>query len=351
WINVDESAPASAEAWSTADQKTYRCDGTDDGRTWLRYQHVIPGQEDWFSLSQGTRVPQVPSRQLISDFTAYNTKRTTRDQFTYPLSGRGVHWVGDLAVECDLSVEGEAGEVVLELVEGGRRFGCALDISSGAATLSIEGDSTLGSPRAETKVRGPGRYKLRFANVDDQLRLWVDGREVEFDSATTYQPLGNFVPTEADLLPAGIASRGVPVEIRRLRLLRDLYYIAYSSDVNAFAQPLADFDLVQTFGMRPTAKDFDQLLSRPEYWSVFNDFRSVEFRLDEGEFLALGDNSGESKDSRLWAMEDGVGPEVPRNLLIGKALFIYWPHSENRVPGTNIPFPFFPNFMRMKVIR
>ena len=191
---------------------------------------------------------------------------------------------------------------------------------------------------------------MRFANVDDQLRLWVDGREMEFNSATTYEPLGNHVPREEELLPAGSASRGARLAIQRLRLLRDWYYIAYSSDVNAFAQPLADFDF-RTSGIQPTAKAIDLLLSTPEYWSVFDDFRFVEFKLREGEFLALGDNSGESKDSRLWAVEDGVGPEVPRNLLIGKALFIYWPHSEDRIPGTNIPCPFFPNFKRMRVIR
>jgi len=42
---------------------------------------------------------------------------------------------------------------------------------------------------------------------------------------------------------------------------------------------------------------------------------------------------------------------VPRDLLIGKALFIYWPHSWNRIPYVNIPFPFFPNFGRMGLVR
>ena len=34
-------------------------------------------------------------------------------------------------------------------------------------------------------------------------------------------------------------------------------------------------------------------------------------------------------------------------LLIGKALFIYWPHSWNKIPYVNVPFPFFPNFCTM----
>jgi hypothetical protein len=39
-------------------------------------------------------------------------------------------------------------------------------------------------------------------------------------------------------------------------------------------------------------------------------------------------------------------------LLIGKALFIYWPHSWDRLPYFNsIPCPYFPNFTRMGLVR
>ncbi len=56
--------------------------------------------------------------------------------------------------------------------------------------------------------------------------------------------------------------------------------------------------------------------------------------LREGEYFMLGDNTAASKDSRLW---DEVGPHlrdrgetfqlgtVPRDQLIGKAFFVYWP--------------------------
>ena len=42
---------------------------------------------------------------------------------------------------------------------------------------------------------------------------------------------------------------------------------------------------------------------------------------------------------------------VDRKLLIGKALFIYWPASYGKLPGTNVPFPFFPNFSSMGFVR
>jgi signal peptidase I len=60
----------------------------------------------------------------------------------------------------------------------------------------------------------------------------------------------------------------------------------------------------------------------------------------------LGDNSPQSKDSRYWYTVD-------RSLLIGKALFIYWPHSwdEIEIGSVKIPFPFFPNFGDMGFVR
>ncbi len=348
WINEGESASGSPGAWSTEDHQSFRVNGQASGDVWLRYQHVVPTQEDWLLLREGTALQHPPRAQLISDFTAYNTKRTRGNQSNCPLSGLGIHWVGDLALECGLNVESDSGEILVELVEGGRRFRCTIDVATGIASLSIDGDSSLGEPKAETKLNGAGRYQVRFANVDDQLRLWIDGSEIEFDLPTTYEPLGNHVPTRADLLPAGIASRGVQMVVSRLRLLRDLYYIA---DKEALNVSLADYEFRQLpAGIHPSESGFQKLLSTPELWSFFSGYRKVEFELDEGEFLALGDNSGESKDSRLWA-RPGVGPEVPRDLLIGKALFIYWPHSEDRIPGTGIPFPFFPNFKRMHVIR
>ena len=80
--------------------------------------------------------------------------------------------------------------------------------------------------------------------------------------------------------------------------------------------------------------------------TVRNQFERKDalYSLKADQFFVLGDNSAWSKDGRLW------GPDnywVPRELLIGKALFIYWPHSWNKIPYVKIPFPMFPNFGRM----
>jgi signal peptidase I len=72
----------------------------------------------------------------------------------------------------------------------------------------------------------------------------------------------------------------------------------------------------------------------------------VDFQLNADQYFALGDNSAKSRDSRLWS-----APQIDRDLLKGKALLIYWPHSWHRIPYVNIPFPYFPNFSRMHFIK
>ncbi len=77
----------------------------------------------------------------------------------------------------------------------------------------------------------------------------------------------------------------------------------------------------------------------------------------------LGDNTSASKDSRLW---DQVGPHladrgeafqlgtVPKDQLIGKAFFVYWP-SGHRLKWLPIPvlnrFGIIPDVGRMRWIR
>ena len=49
-----------------------------------------------------------------------------------------------------------------------------------------------------------------------------------------------------------------------------------------------------------------------------------KIHVPEGDYFVLGDNSGSSHDSRYWGF-------VPKNVIIGKAEFIYWPLNRIRV--------------------
>ncbi|MHC4557575.1 MAG: S26 family signal peptidase, partial [Planctomycetota bacterium] len=80
------------------------------------------------------------------------------------------------------------------------------------------------------------------------------------------------------------------------------------------------------------------------------------FILNEDEFFVLGDNSPNSQDCRLWRRQGlankGLSPyragTVPRDYLVGRALFVYWPSGFR--PFAKFPFGIIPNIGRMHFI-
>ncbi len=324
-------------AWTSDDKATFHTDGAGGGENWLRYHHLVPNFQQWKAVekSGAESVPQDLTPQLITDFTAYDTNRAWGDNNPAPMADSlGMYWVGDLALRFTADVESEKGELLVELRKGSRRFQCRIDVATGKATLSINGLDSF-RPSATTAVRGPGRHEIRFSNCDNELRLWVDGSAVSFDAPTIYDDLGNFAPDANDRAPVGVASVGAKMRLSHLAIFRDLYYIAefaFAEHLHAAPDPIA---------FTPGQPDEDTTVrNRVEH--------AAEFKLKADQFFVLGDNSARSKDGRLWGADNYW---VPRELLIGKALFIYWPHSWNRVPYVNVPFPFFPNFARMGLVR
>lgn len=347
----------STTSWKPEDQgRSFSIDAQDatGGNDWLRYRHIVPGTEAWqFYLKEKSLHSErdlQPRPELISDFYAYDTNLDKNEVLSKNVDlnrviGLGAHWVGDLMLECELSVQksdAQQGAVTLELVEGSMvdaqgarvpcRFQCRIDLASGQATLSvlgIPGNDWSQAPRtAETTIQGPGDYAVRFANVDDQLLLWVDGKRIEFNQPTTYEfpttdPLRrNNRPTEADLAPVGIQVEHASVAVKHLKLNRDVYYIA--TNVAKADSPLLDgYRDGNIMTDRPSEATQREFMSNPALWTAFDDLFTAEFTTGPDDFLPLGDNSPQSSDGRLWRGSSFV----PRRLLIGEALFIYWPHS------------------------
>jgi signal peptidase I len=344
----DRADPGPA-GWQNAPNsyKSFTVDGTSDELQWLRYQHYVPSWNDWQHFLGIRKRVDPPRPRLIADFCAYNTNRLHGQRMRSPeppAHNLGEYWVGDLIFECEMAIESDQGQAVLELIEGGVAFRCRFDVATGEATLSIEGHPEF-EVTAETPLRGPGDYTVRFANADDQLVVWVDDEVIEFDGPTTFEPLNNDRPTPNDLSPVGIGSDGVAMRVTHLKISRDLYYIAARA-----ARPSDS-----RYGERAPISEYGHrhspdLLWDPSTWRAFDSRQAAEFNLGPDHFLVLGDNSARSRDSRLWD-SDGFEYYVRRELLIGKALYIYWPHSWNEIPGTGIPFPFFPNFSRMGLVR
>ena len=318
---------AAASRWSTDDGgRSWAIDAQGDGRATLRYRHFMPTSDDWEEIGAGGRVDGELSPLLIDDFQPYNAIATRS------------HWVGDLAVETRLESRGDGGTVVFDLVEGGRRHEARIDLSAGSVEM-VSPFLVGARPKAATKLRGRGKWTVLFANVDDELSLFIDGRRVEFDAPTAWatpidaaavakpvkEELRPGADTVSDLAPAGVTAIGAAVRLSEVRVLRDIFYIGA--------------DGISAVG---------GMIEKPR----------LDFPLEADQFFVLGDNSAASKDSRLWL----EGHHVDRNLIVGKALTIFWPHAWSpdwalpirfRVRGNPVELrlPSWPNFGRMGPVR
>lgn len=356
WGPVDRAG----EPWQLQPEGTLSLEPT-ESLVWMGYRHLIPRDEDRMAIEQRGR-PDLTGYfgQLITDYYEYNDG--------YPdASGptAGWNWVGDLALEADLEVLTNGGEIHLDAVEGGIHHRCRIEVATGRAVLSLDdGQRAFRGAEgqewkeavAQTTLRGPGKYRVKFANVDDALYLWTNGKSVVFEPGTTFESAADqrpqWSPEEpGDLVPLRVGGRQVGLHVERLRVWRDVYYIAASHrDPDDGLSSDSDYSADWVYNI----EDIFQVLSNPVKWSesdLFSRRREVTYRLGPDEFFPMGDNSPQSKDARLWSVATMEGlqppPYVRREMLIGKAIFIYWPHS------WNFPrFPFMiPNYQRIGSIR
>jgi len=329
WSDWSPPGPGPAGRWTSTDEgRSFSVSSSSkDGPATLRYRHFFPSADEWEDVRQGESLAGRARPTRIDDFQPYNA------------IGTRPHWVGDLALEMICEIAGEdGGTLTIDLVEGGAAHRCTFDLATGDATLTLAagGAAATQSPRARTPVRGKGSWKILFANVDDELSLFVAGRRITFDQPTTWtrdiadvprnRPAENVVePGSAepsDLAPVGITATRADICVKQLRVLRDTFYIG-AVDVGARPGEILEED-------------------------------RLEFGLEADQFFVLGDNSAASKDSRLWL----EGHHVDRDLLIGKAMAVFWPHAVPAswaVPvkfrGTELQLPSWPNFGRMRFVR
>jgi len=367
------------EHWKrSADYKSFTGTGNADELSWLRFQYITATTMDWHQLIQD-KLPggnQTGTAQLVTDMVAFNTEILQYPsghhwevyQVETPQSGKvqlcrrnpdglGYNWVGDLVVQGTLNVEkGGSGKVVFNLVKGGINFQCSLSFESDTtlAQFSIPEVPEFEPFSVTVPIRAGRKHNVMFCNVDEEMRLIIDGKEMDTQGRGRYDALclddsslcRDRSPTAIDLEPAAIGVAGnLTVQVEHLKILRNLYYI--SCDASA-ANTVCDLiDSPFRFGFSLDYEEsVKQILSKPEYWSTFGKTRRTTFRMEKDQFLMCGDNSAQSKDGRLWT-SDGIPHYVDRELLIGEAVFVFWPHGL-RIPGTRIAL--IPNFQKMRWI-
>lgn len=384
WQSVGDPADFSSEL--KGNRVSFQADATDaSAPKWLRYRHLRPIRQERVNLDRLPARVRDFKGQLIGDYYCYNDVRVNRlrrvppdfriwrDPLTgqverilddpysfaspanpYTLASPANHWVGDLAIETTIRSTSGTGTVLLDLVEAGAHFQCEFNLADGQATIScqhpevrFEG-ATAGSEGntqvVATPVRGTGEFVVTFCNADDRLFLWVNQREIGLPRPA-YQRPGRIYPfwseqDPGDAAPLGIGVKGTKIEISRLRVLRDVYYV--SEIGNNTGEIRNETGMNETLIRRIHGDP--QLWDSPEGRALFDaSYRDGNpmFPIPEDCYFPLGDNSPESKDARIW--------ESPhffvRDLLIGRAMVVYWPHPKNK------PIPYMPNFGQMRPIR
>ncbi len=302
----------------------------------------------------------------------------------------GVHWVGDLASAFDVNITQADGSIGFDLVEAGVHYIATIRLDDGSVELTATREGELvecfensagqltGTLTAKCGLKGKGQFNIKFANVDDTLHLWVDGQLVDFQpsnrvavvnplSLKDHRPMYSTTDV-GDAAPLAIgATSQVKLTVTRARVWRDVYYTATRGNSGMIDYKDLDSDLRQTITSDATEHFIesnlgtqlrnewqnaygrqtmirDSVFSEPALWSnspLFKNMKQVEFTLEDEQYFPMGDNSSASADARMWTPNHFV----PRDLMIGRAIIVFWPHHWNE------PIPFLPNFKRFGVIR
>jgi signal peptidase I len=329
------SAPLSAAVYDELDRKlriTRRTHVAQQPLWFTVYDHDYPPQklEDnqprwaaglgkasgWEAVSRRVRFQ---NRGTAADYIELAHKEILA-ACAYNIHAGRAPWVSDQRVRFVLTPGGTDGRVLIRLSKLGRSFWGAVGMD-GSVALHESNEMPAGAAGVKISRQlppfTPGKaVEISFENLDYRLLLSVGGEEVLASSSDPESPdyYGPNVKAlrqmrkETPGSPPRIYAEGGDFELTHLGVDRDEYYF---HDTTHAALP--------TLPWAPRGG-----------WGG----RESPILLREHEYFMLGDNTSASKDSRLW---DVVGPHlkdrgeafqlgtVPRDQLIGKAFFVYWP--------------------------
>jgi signal peptidase I len=180
----------------------------------------------------------------------------------------GLDWVHDFLVSFDFQFQAGDGHFSVSLIDGA---------DEAVATIASDGGVVVaaGESRREARLRQQRTSwrRLSFSFVDRRASLSINDVEIA-------PPIDLDTPSERAgvIEPLRLRSQRLGVHVRNLRLDRDLHYTAEGR------------------------------------------LGSGKCSLAPDEYFMLGDNSGNSEDSRFWPT-----PGVSRRTLLGKPLLVYAP--------------------------
>ena len=161
---------------------------------------------------------------------------------------------------------------------------------------------------------------VKFANVDHQLIFQYGSKKLAYDLGRNLEDAG---PIEEDTEPRVEIFGSGKLTLSHVKIFRDIHY--------------TEAKFANSGGEGRATKD-------------------SPFVLEDDQFFVLGDNSPNSEDGRWWnryglsnrGLDKYRIGTVPRDYLVGKALFVYWPSGFK--PFAEFPFGIIPNIGGMRFI-
>lgn len=207
--------------------------------------------------------------------------------------------VSDLKVRFYVDCRGDSGVAGVALSKYETLYRAWVDLSGKMVIIKSkpgQDPTELAHKQIHPVVAGKNR-PVEFSTIDHQLIFKFDDEVLTFDLGRDPNAAG---VRKTELTPQVSIFGSGKLTLSHIAVFRDIHYL--------------DSDLSRRIGKMCRAAEGNPIT------------------LGKNEFFACGDNSPSSYDSRWWGSE-GVGNAgkryragiVPRDYLVGKALFVYWP--------------------------
>ncbi len=307
----------------------------DDRKVWRHPFEPNDRTQTFWEIDQKKRTYQFKGSNSLSDFDELYFNQARMKMITKAtIDYNGPNYdrlpvASDLKFSVGILPKSEQSLLGITLGKYQREYRCEFTLSGQYSIIDLQTNESLFegmfNPLALGKVT-----PVSFAILDHQFIVTVGDNEMIHQGPNDFMDWGynpNLYSVYPNPNPAiatlKLSGAGEEFQIQKIQLHRDIYYTKNSA--------------MSTEEGRATHKQ--------------------PFELGPDEFFVLGDNSPASADSRFWhQMGKITGNDnhyrmgtVPRDYLIGKAFFVYWPAGY--LPSMNSPLACIPNFGDMRFIK
>jgi len=297
--------------------------GSTHNKPWRQPFTNTPGSQ-WVTTDHNSptlfHLDSPPDRinEIVYDSSIGNDFRTA---YAYNDVGfyRNMPYCSDLMARFYSRPADVAGTIGISLSKYETTYKASVDAAGQMVIAKVSGgaESVLVSEQVEPPAADKWML-VGFANVDHQLIFEFGAKKISYELGLEPLAAGE---RKTDIEPKVVILGSGKLTLSHVAIFRDIHY---------------------TSGRSMNGEDGRATEGNP-------------FVLEDDEFFVLGDNSPNSLDARWWespgTANNGLYYRpgiVPRDYLVGKALFVYWPSGFK--PFAKFPIAAIPNVGKMRFI-